>query len=74
MIPVLHIGSGPTYVGARTNEIKEKNARIRDLQQEVKKLMARIDQLETRYSLKSGYSGLRKGGPGPIPATEKRKW
>ena len=74
---VPHLGNfygGDPYCGARTDEIKEKNKVIQKLEQEVKRLTSRLDQLETRYGLKGGYTGARRGGPEPISAIKKRKW
>ena len=77
ILKVPHLGNfygGDPYCGTRTDEIKEKNKQIHALEQEVKRLTNRLDQLETKYGLKGGYTGARRGGAGPISAIEKRKW
>ena len=40
--------SGDPYVGLRTDEIKKKNERIVDLENEVRKLTQKVSQLESR--------------------------
>ena len=44
------------------------------MEQEVKRLNTKVNQLETRYGLKGGYNTARNNGAGPITALEKRKW
>jgi len=41
--------SGDPYVGPRDKEILEKNNRIEELEREVKRLKARVAQLESRH-------------------------
>ena len=56
----------------RSDEIKTKNIKIGELEQEVKKLRSQLNLLERKRGDYGGYSGAAAGGP--IPATEKRKW
>ena len=80
--------SGDPYVGPRDKEIKDKKNQIEELEREVKRLKAKVAQLESRhvfihafqkkrtmFLLHRSYNKPSFGGAqgGPIPAQEKRK-
>ena len=71
---VANFFGGDPYCGAHSEEIKQKNVKIQQLEQEVKRLTDKVDWLKLRHGLRGGYTGARRGGPGPISAEEKRKW
>ena len=71
---VHHVGNffgGDPYCGARSEEIKQKNVKIQQLEQEVKRLTDKVDRLELRHGLRGATLGQEGEDLAPYPLKRK---